>query len=141
MLEKLPPFARSFVAVMAGMVVAVTIVSICDLAAGTLHPLPAGFDMRDVAQMKAHAAAAPALAMLVVLVGWIVGSFAGGVVASRVAARSRGQYAWVVAGVLLAATLANLRAIPHPAWMVIGALVGVPAAGWLAARLAPPADA
>lgn len=141
MLEKLPPFARSFVAVMAGMVVAVTIVSIGDLAAGAMHPLPTGFDMRDVAQMKSHAAAAPASAMFVVLVGWIMGAFVGGLVASRVAARSRGQYAWVIAGVILAATLANLRAIPHPAWMVIGALVGVPAAGWLAARLAPPADA
>jgi predicted acyltransferase len=75
--------------------------------------------------------------MLVVLVGWILAPFAGGLVASRVAARSRRQYAWVIAGVLLAATLANLRAVPHPAWMVVGGLIGVPAAGWLAARLAP----
>ena len=133
----LPPFARSFVAVMAGMVVAVTIVSVGDLVAGTIHPLPAGFDMGDMAQVRAHAAAAPWSAMLTVLVGWILAPFAGGLVASRVSARSRRQYAWVIAGVMLAATLANLRALPHPAWMVVGALIGVPAAGWLAARLAP----
>ncbi|MCE9602887.1 MAG: hypothetical protein K8S21_11840 [Gemmatimonadetes bacterium] len=133
----LPPFARSFVAVMAGMVVAVTVVSIGDLVAGTFHPLPAGFDMGDMAQVRAHAAAAPLSAMLIVLAGWILGPFAGGLVASRVAARSRRQYAWIIAGVLLAATLANLRALPHPAWMVVGALIGVPAAGWSAARLAP----
>ena len=101
----LPPFARSFVAVMAGMVVAVTLVSIFDL------------------------------------LGWVLGAFAGGLVASRVAARSRRQYSWVIAGVSLAATIANLRAIPHPAWMVVGALFGVPAAGWCAARFAPPDDA
>jgi len=135
---QLPPFARSFVAVMGGMVVAVTIVSVCDLIAGTFHPLPAGLDLSDRAQVAAHAAAAPTSALLVVLLGWILGPFAGGLVASRVAARSRKQYAWVIAGVLLAATAANLLAIPHPAWMVVGALLGVPGAGWLAARFAPP---
>ena len=133
----LPPFARSFVAVMSGMVVAVTIVSLSDLVAGLFHTLPAGFDVGDIARVRSHAAAAPLSAMLIVLAGWILASFAGGLVASRVAARSRGQYAWVIAGVLLAATIANLRALPHPAWMVAGALIGVPAAGWLAARLAP----
>jgi len=134
----MPPIARSFAAVMGGMVVAVTIVSLCDLAAGALHPLPPGLDITDMAQVKAHAEAAPTAALLVVLFGWLLGPFAGGLVASRVAARSRKQYAWIIAGVLLAATLSNLLAIPHPAWMVIGALAGVPGAGWLAARLAPP---
>lgn len=123
---------------MAGMLVAVTVVTLCDSAAGALHPLPPGFDMTDMAQMKAHAGAAPTAALLVVLLGWILAPFAGGLVASRIAARSRKQYAWIIAGVLLAATLANLLAIPHPIWMVVGALAGVPAAGWLAARLAPP---
>jgi hypothetical protein len=137
-MPKLPPIARSFAAVMAGMVVAVTIVSVFDLVAGRFHPLPAGIDVRDMAQMRAHAEAAPPSAMLIVLAGWIVAPFVGGLVASRIAARSRHQYAWVIAGVLLAATLANLFAIPHPAWMVAGALIGVPSAGWLAARLAPP---
>lgn len=137
----MPPVARSFFAVMAGMIVAVTVVSVCDLAAGTLHPVPAGFDLRDVEQMKAHMASAPASAMLVVLLGWILGPFAGGFVASRVAARSRRQYAWVIAGVLLAATISNLLSIPHPAWMVVAALVGVPAAGWFASQLAPADEA
>ena len=134
----MPRVARSFLAVMAGMIVAVTVVSICDLAAGTLHPVPPGFDLRDVEQMKAHISSAPASAMIVVLLGWILGPFAGGFVASRVAARSRRRYAWVISGVLLAATIANLLSIPHPAWMVVAALVGVPAAGWFAAQHAPP---
>lgn len=102
---------------MAGMLVAVTVVSMCDLAAGALHPPPVGFDLTDMAQVKAHAAAAPTVALMVVLLGWLLGPFAGGLVASRIAARSRKQYAWIIAGVLLAATLANLLAIPHPIWM------------------------
>ncbi len=123
---------------MAGMLVAVTVVTLCDSAARMLHPPPPGFDMTDMAQVKAHAGAAPTVALLVVLLGWLLAPFAGGLVASRIAARSGKQYAWIIAGVLLAWTLVTLLASPHPIWMVVGALVGVPAAGWLAARLAPP---
>lgn len=125
---------------MAGMLVAVTVVTLCDYAARMLHPPPLGFDMADMAQVRAHAGAAPTVALLAVLLGWMVAPFAGGLVASRIAVRSRKQYAWIIAGVLLAWTLVNLLASPHPIWMVVGALVGVPAAGWLAARLAPPDD-
>jgi hypothetical protein len=134
----MPPIARSFAAVIAGMVVAVTVVSIFDRGAGLLHPVPAGFDVTDMAQVNAHASSAPTGALLLVLTGWILGPFAGGLVASRIAIHSRRLYAWVILALLLSATIANLIAIPHPAWMVAAALLGVPWAGWMAARLAPP---
>lgn len=134
----MPPITRSFAAVISGMVIAVTIVSIFDSVAGMLHPVPAGFDVTDLAQVKAHAGSAPVGALLLVLAGWILGPFAGGLVASRVATRSRRLYAWVILALLFSATIANLLAIPHPAWMVVAALLGVPWAGWMAARLAPP---
>lgn len=133
----MPPIARSFAAIMGGMVIAVTVVSLCDLAAGALHPAPPGFDLRDMAQAEAHAAAAPTSALLMVLLGWMLGPFAGGLVASRVAAGNGRMYVWVITGVLYVATIMNLMVVPHPTWMVAGALLGVPLAGWLAARLAP----
>ncbi len=133
-----PSLARSFFALLAGLIVAVTVVSICDLAAGTLHPVPEGFDLLDAEQVGAHLSSAPASAMLVVLLGWLLGPFAGGVVASRVAARRRRQCPWVIASVFMAFIIVNLGSIPHPAWMVVAALLGVPASGWFAGRLAPP---
>ncbi len=134
----MPPAVRSFTAIIAGMVCAITLVTLLDLGAARLHPTPPGFDARDMAAVAAHAAAAPTSALLAVLAGWILGPFVGGVVATRIADRQRAMYAWVIASLFLAATAMNLYAIPHPAWMVAGALLGVPMAGWFAARLAPP---
>lgn len=133
----MPPAMRSFFAVVAGMVVAVTVVSMCDLLAGTLHPVPEGFDLTNAEQVRAHAASAPTGALLVVALGWLLGPFAGGLVAARVAERSRALAAWVIAGLLFAATLANLVAIPHPLWMSLVAVLGIPFAGFLAVRLSP----
>ncbi len=136
----MPPAMRSFIAIVGGMVVAVTVVSACDMLAGLLHPVPPGFDPADVAQLKAHAESAPPAALATVLLGWLLGPLAGGLVATRVAEHDRSRYAWVIAALLLAATISNLVAIRHPLWMVVAAVVGIPAMGWLAARLAP-ADA
>lgn len=133
----MPPAMRSFIAVIAGMVVAVTCVSVFDLIGGRLHPLPPGTDLTDMAALQAHAAAAPTSALAVVLAGWLVGPLVGGLVAGRVADRQQRMYPWVITSLLFAGTLSTLYRIPHPTWMVVGAILGIPAAGWLAARLTP----
>lgn len=123
------------------MVVAVTIVSLFDFVAGRLHPLPAGLDPADPAnlgRLKAHIAATPAAALALVLAGWIAGPFGGGLVASRVAGTNRRQYPWIIMALLFAATIANFFAFPHPTWMIVGAVLGIPSAAWWASRLAPP---
>lgn len=134
----MPSAARSFIAIIAGMVVAVTCVSVFDLIAGTFHPVPAGFDPTDWEQVKAHAANAPTPALLLVLLGWMVGSFAGGVVASRIAERKRKGYAYIISTLILAATISNFFTVPHPMWMMTAAIIGIGVAGLQAARLAPP---
>lgn len=136
----MPPIARSFAAVITGMIAAVTVVTGFERLAARLHPLPPGFDMQDMARLKAHAESAPTGALLLVLAGWIVAPFVGGLVATRVANKGRRQYAWVIVALLSSLTIATLVAIPHPAWMIVAAVIGVPSAGWWAARLAP-ADA
>ena len=76
---------RAFLAVMTGMLIAVTLVSITDLVAGRMHPAPPGFDYMDPAQVQAHIATMPANAWLVMLAGWLGATLAGGSVAARVA--------------------------------------------------------
>jgi F0F1-type ATP synthase assembly protein I len=43
----------------------------------------------------------------------------------------------VVGGIVLAATIANFIAIPHPLWLSISTLVGIVLSTVLAMRLAP----
>jgi len=67
-----------------------------------------------------------------VLVAWVLGSVVGGVVAT-VWTRARSYIPGVVVGlVLLAGAMSNMFVIPHPWWMMIGAVVLMPGAACLA---------
>lgn len=69
-----------------------------------------------------------------VLVAWVLGAGT----AALVATAWHGGRSWgpglVAAGVLLGGSVATMWALPHPAWMVVGALVLMPASAWLGAR-------
>ena len=69
-----------------------------------------------------------------VLVAWVLGAGTAALVAT---AWGGGRSLWpglAAAGVLLAGSVATMFAFPHPGWMIVGALVLMPAAAWLGAR-------
>lgn len=69
-----------------------------------------------------------------VLVAWVAGATAAAAVAT-LWARTASPWPGLVAGlVLLAGSVANLVAFPHPVWMAVGAVVLMPAGALLAAR-------
>ena len=69
-----------------------------------------------------------------VLVAWVLGAGAAALVATAWNGGRSRVPGLVAAGVLLAGSVATMLAIPHPTWMVAGALVLMPAAAWLGAR-------
>lgn len=69
-----------------------------------------------------------------VLVAWIVGSAVAGAVAT-LWSRSDSVVPGVIVGLLLlAAAGANMLVIPHPTWMVVAAVLLMPATALLAAK-------
>ena len=69
-----------------------------------------------------------------VLVAWIVGSAVAGA-AATLWARSTSLVLGVVVGlVLLAAAVSNMLVLPHPVWMMVAAVLLMPAAAITAAR-------
>jgi hypothetical protein len=133
----MPPIARSFLSIVGGMASAILVVILMDNLGAKIHPLPPGFDPRQSAMVNAHIATAPLGAMLVMVSGWVLAPFVGGVVATRLSGRSGGLYAWSIAVLFLSVTLVNLGTYVHPPWMWLVATAGIPGAGWLAARLGP----
>lgn len=69
-----------------------------------------------------------------VLVAWVLGAGAAGLVATAWSGGRSRAPGLGAAGVLLAGSVATMFAIPHPTWMVVGALVLMPAAAWLGAQ-------
>ena len=71
-----------------------------------------------------------------VLVAWILGASVAGWLGTYWA-RSQSLVLGTVAGlVLLAGSVSNMIAIPHPTWMMVAAVVLMPAAAVLAAKRA-----
>lgn len=69
-----------------------------------------------------------------VLVAWIVGSAVAGAAATLWARSTSLVLGAVVGLVLLAAAVSNMLVIPHPVWMMVAAVLLMPAAAITAAR-------
>lgn len=127
---------RSIVAVLAGMIVFAFLVMAIEAVGMMIFPPPPGTDMADPEAARAAMANAPMGSLLVVLLAWIVGTFAGAWTAARIARRAPVGHGLVVGVLGLAAAIANMLMIPHPIWFwVLGVAVFLPAA-WLGARIA-----
>ena len=130
------PFVRSIGAVIAGFVVASIVMMIIESINGRfLYPdlgkAAQGVTDREV--VRQLMATAPVGALLVVIVGWILGGLAGGWVAARIASLRQA----IVVGILLTLSgIANNLMIPPPLWFwVVTFLVLLPSA-YLGGRLA-----
>lgn len=137
----MPPMVRSIMVVLAGLVASIVVVSGTDAIVSGLYPLPPGTDATDREALRQAAAALPVSAFVILLVGWSLASLAGSFVGARWAGRAPVAHGALVALILLAATVANLVAIPHPIWMWPAALILIPVAGWAGVRLALPRQA
>lgn len=99
-----------------------------------IFPPPPGMDPADPDSIARAIPAIRLPAKLLVTLAWLIGTVAGGIAAVRISAKH--WAAWIVAGVVLLATIANLAMIPHPLWMAITGILAPIAGGWLAARRA-----
>ena len=131
----MPPMVRSILVVLAGLVASILVVAGTDAIVSSLHPLPPGTDMTNREALRQAAAALPVSAFVILLVGWSLASLAGSFVAARWAGKAPVTHGLLVALILLAATVANLVAIPHPVWMWPAALMLIPFAGWMGVRI------
>ena len=130
---------RSIGAVLVGFVAASAVMMLVEFANGhLLYPDlgRAAAGVRDQHEMAELMAKAPAGAMVVVLVGWILGSFVGGWVATRVAGRSSMRPGIVVGGLLTLAGVANNLMIPPPLWFWVAGLAVMLPLAWLGAKKA-----
>lgn len=130
---------RSVTAVVLGFVAASAVMMLVESLNGrVLYPelAKAAEGVTDREAIRALFAAAPVGALLVVIGGWILGSFAGGWVAARVAGRAGTRHGLVLGLLLTLAGVANNLMLPPPLWFWIAGLVVMLPAAWTGARFA-----
>ena len=129
------PTIRSALVLLAGVVASVLIVLLMDAVVGRMYPLPPGTDMRNPESLRQAVAALPVKAFVLLVVGWALAAGVGAYVGARLATHAHAIHGMIVALFVLVATVSNLARIPHPVWMWPAAIVLIPLAGWLAAKL------
>jgi hypothetical protein len=126
---------RKILAVVAGVILAGLVVYGVQAIGHRVYPPPEGLNMKDMEAMKAYVATLPVGALLFVLVAYILGSFAGGWLAAKIARASQIPLALTVGGVQLLFGIMNLVVIPHPTWFAIATVLAFLPAAYLGGKL------
>ncbi|PZO54822.1 MAG: hypothetical protein DCF16_04395 [Alphaproteobacteria bacterium] len=121
-----------------GVAVGIGVVMVGDALNHRFFPPPPDVQVTNPEAIRDYMQTAPVLSLLGLPVTWTLAALAASFAAAKIAART--WAGWVAGGVLFAATGLNLVMIPHPLWMLIAAIMGVPAVAWLGARLGGPAQ-
>ena len=134
------PVIRSILGVIAGFVAASVVMLVLETVNGrVLYPelakLAEGQTDREV--IRGILASAPVGAFLVVVIGWVLGSLAGGFLAAWIGRNAPVAHALVLGGLLTLAGIANNLMLPPPGWFWFLTLIVFLPTTYLGARLAP----
>lgn len=127
---------RSILGVLAGIVAGGIVVYLVELPGYFIHPPPPNFNFNDPEAFKAHIAAAPPAAMLIVLLAWTIGSLVAAFIAALIARRSFLVHGLVAGAIFVVLDLINLVSYPHPMWMWAGGILAPLAMGYFGSLLA-----
>lgn len=136
---------RSIVGTIAGLLVAAAVVAAIDYVNHRLYPpsdaIRAAAAKQDFEALRPAVEewlkTAPQMALILVPVGWVAGAFWGALVATLIARIRWPIPAIVIAGLVLLGAAMNLAMFPHPLWIAVGGVVGIPVAAITAWWLVP----
>ena len=121
---------RKILAVVVAMVVAIAIMMVVEMANSMVIMPPSDDVMKDAAKLREFMANGPVKAYVIVLVGYVLASFAGGFIVTKMSRReSPGLTLPIIIGVLLElGMVANMLMLPgQPIWFVVaGFLTFIP---------------
>lgn len=120
--------------ILAGVVAGFVTVFLIEAISGKLYPMPVGLDPTNAEGMKAWIAGLPAGAFALVLTAMTLGALDAAAVAAVIAGRRR-MAGWIAGGFIVAATIFNVIAIPHPVWFAVASVVLAMTGAWFGARL------
>ena len=129
---------RSILAVFLGLIFFMLSVMVLEHLNHAIYPPPAGVDLHKPDSVHSAMANMPAGALVLLVLGWAVGTIAGAWLAATITRRAPIAHGLIIGGCALASAILIMVMIPHPLWIWAAALVSIPAAAyagaWLASR-------
>ena len=121
---------RKILAVVVAMIVAIAIMMIVEMVNSMVFAQPSDEIMKDRVKLAEYMADGPVRAYAIVLIGYVIASFAGGFIVTKMSRReSPGLTLPIIIGVLLTlGMVANISMLPgQPIWFVVaGFLIFIP---------------
>ncbi len=115
--------ARAIVAVIAGILSAFVSILVIEAIGALVAPAGPAPGLKDAEHMREYLSAMPVASYAFLLAAYVAGSSLGGIVAGRIMFDPASRCVWIVGGILLVTTVANLVMIPHPIWFSIASVV------------------
>ncbi len=110
---------KNIVGVVAGWIAAWILFTGIQLINYMIVPKPEGFDWADPGSIKQMIDTMPFYAWVILILGYVIGSFAAGFVIGKIA-ESKTMILPVIAALLfMLGWLGNIMTVPHPIWVVI----------------------
>jgi predicted signal transduction protein with EAL and GGDEF domain len=113
---------KKILPVLAGIFSAFAVMMTFEFTNSLLFPFPADLDTQSLEQVRAFAAQMPLTALILVALGWMIGSTLGGYLSTKLAKTSSAQPALIVGIVLTLLGAVNACMIQNPLWFHVGGL-------------------
>ena len=113
---------RNPLAVIISVAAGILLISIMEYLSGKKY-LPEGFDSNNQAALIEFIKTAPDAMFWFLIMGYALGSFLGGFIASAISAKQKIKNALTTGSVLMGLGAINLFIIPHPVWVIITSLL------------------
>lgn len=113
---------RKILAVIAGLLSAILIFMIMQAIGGAIYgkpQMPEGGGMPDPAAMAEYIKGLPIGAFVLLALGYIIGSTAGGFIARKISLSDSLVVPVIIGVVLTLAWVANISMVPHPIWLTV----------------------
>lgn len=128
---------RIILGVVIGVAVGIGLVMVGDVINHRFFPPPPEVQITNPEAIRAYMQTAPITSLLGLPVTWTIAAFAAGFAGAKIGAKT--WAGWIAGGLIFGATCLNLVMIPHPLWMLVAAVILVPAAAWFGGKLGGPA--
>jgi hypothetical protein len=111
---------RNFLSIIVGLISCFLVIFIVEIIGHTLNPLPV--DVNNPEEFRHYIQhEAPEAFYLLVLSGYAIGSFTGGMVTAWISVNKKIIHAMTVGGILMGLGVYNLVLIRHPSWVIVTA--------------------
>jgi ABC-type Na+ efflux pump permease subunit len=114
---------RNLLSVIVGLIASFIVIEVIEIIGYKMYPPTTNLNFNNPDSFREYISSAPNSVFLLVILGYALGSLAGGFVASVIAKQNKYTKAITVGGILMGLGVFNLFNIPHPLWVIIFALI------------------